>query len=80
MKNVHKIKHLVWKATISFINMLVHCGSGQLSSGEKFDVNGLWKCNVDVYNLTGNKFFYYEGICDFTLCAVYLKCMKCELV
>jgi hypothetical protein len=27
---VHKIKHLVWKGTISFINKSVHVGSGQL--------------------------------------------------
>jgi len=45
MKNVHKIKHLVWKGTISFINMSMHCVSGQLNSGEKFDVDVLWKCN-----------------------------------
>jgi hypothetical protein len=42
MKNVDKMKHLIWKGTVSFINISVHCGSGQLNSGEKFDVKGLW--------------------------------------
>jgi hypothetical protein len=71
------IKSSIWFGKELFHSLI--CGSGQLNSGDKFYINGLWKCNMDVCNLTGKKLFYYEGICDFTLCALYFKCMKCEL-
>jgi hypothetical protein len=74
-KNVHKIKLLIWKGTISFINKSVHFGLGQLKSGEKFDVNVLWKHNVDEYNLSGNKYLFImkKFVSDCTLCALNLK-------
>lgn len=72
-------KHLVWKGTISFISKLMLCGSIQLNSGEKFDVKF---CGFELWMIItylAMSFFYYEWICDFILCALYLKCMKCEL-
>ena len=59
----------------------MHCGSGQLKSGEKFAVNFLRKCNVGEYNLSGNEYLFImkECVSDCNLCALNLKYMKCEL-